>query len=140
MKLSEKLFSAILLTTACILLGCSSSRQLTTQLVHDIRTDTIYLSNIKYDSIYLYQERFQDRTRDTIYLKDVSIEYRYKLLRDTIKVVLCDSVPYEVTIIETKEIIRPLTWYDHLTRATFWLFFGVLSVFAIKVIVKSFIL
>ena len=114
------------------LLGCSSTRQLTTQLVHDIHTDTVYLSNVKYDSIYVYQERFQDRSRDTIYLKDVSVEYRYKLLRDTIKVVQHDSIPYEVTVIETKEITRPLTWFDKTCRACFFFIFGFLTLWFFK--------
>lgn len=115
------------------LLGCSSSRQLTTQLVHDVRTDTVYLNSRQYDSIYIYKDRITDRTKDTIYLKDVSVEYRYKMLRDTIKVVQPDSIPYEVTVIETKEITRPLTWYDHLTRLTFWFVIGYLiSIIAFK--------
>lgn len=106
------------------LLGCSSSRQLTTQLVHDVRVDTVYMTNQQYDSIYIYKDRITDRSKDTIYLKDVSIEYRYKLLRDTVKVIQRDSIPYEVTVIETKEITRPLTWYDHLTRLSFWFVIG----------------
>lgn len=115
------------------LLGCSSTRQLTTQLVHDVRVDTIYMTNQQYDSIYIYKDRITDRSKDTIYLKDVSIEYRYKLLRDTVKVIQHDSIPYEVTIVETKEITRPLTWYDHLTRLTFWFVFGYLiSIIAFK--------
>lgn len=102
------------------LLGCSSTRQLTTQLVHDVRVDTVYMTNQQYDSIYIYKDRITDRSKDTIYLKEVSVEYRYKLLRDTVKVIQRDSIPYEVTIVETKEITRPLTWYDHLTHLTFW--------------------
>lgn len=146
MKLTEKLANAIrrgiirifplpitfeqalvistLVTTACILLGCSSSRQLTTQLVHDVRTDTIYLNSRQYDSIYIYKDHSTDRSKDTLYIKDVSIEYRYKMLRDTIKVVQHDSIPYEVTIIETKEITRPLTWFDKTCRACFFFLFG----------------
>ena len=65
---------------------------------------------------------------DTLYVKDVSIEYRYKLLKDTIRVVERDSIPYQVTITETKEIQRPLTWYDHLTRSVFWIVIGILFV------------
>lgn len=106
------------------LLGCSSSRQLTTQLVHDIRTDTVYMTNQQYDSIYIYKDKITDRTRDTIYVKDVSVVYRYKMLRDTIKVVLRDSIPYEVTVIETKELTRPLTWFDKTCRACFFFLFG----------------
>ena len=52
------------------------------------------------------------------------MEYRYKLLRDTVRIVQRDSIPYEVTIVQTKEIKRPLTWYDHLSRAILWLNIG----------------
>lgn len=124
---------AVIVIVGGTLLGCSSTRQLTTQLVHDIHTDTVYLSNTQYDSIYIYKDKLTDRTRDTIYIKDISVEYRYKMLRDTIYKVQHDSIPYEVTVIETKELTRPLTWYDHLTRLTFWFVFGYLiSIIAFK--------
>lgn len=61
---------------------------------------------------------------DTLYIKDVSIEYRYKMLRDTIYKTQVDSIPYKVTITEVKEIHRPLTWYDHFSRAVLWLNIG----------------
>ena len=73
---------------------------------------------------------------DTLYIKDKSIEYRYKLLRETIKVVQRDSIPYEVTITETKEITRPLTWYDHLSRAILWLNIGFVILLFIRFIRK----
>lgn len=98
----------------------------TAQIVHNIRSDTIYLNTLQYDSIYISKDRVTDRSRDTVYIKDVSIEYRYRLLRDTIRITQHDSIPYEVTITETREIMRPLTWFDHLTRACFWLFVGFL--------------
>lgn len=89
---------------------------------------------MQYGSIYIYKDRYQDRSRDTVYLKDVSFEVRYKLLRDTVKVIQRDSIPYQVTVTEIKEITRPLTWYDHLTRLTFWLVIGaLLSILFIKI-------
>ena len=69
---------------------------------------------------------------DTLYVKDVSIEYRYKLLKDTIHVVERDSIPYQVTVTEIKEITRPLTWYDHLSRSVFWVVIGVLFVLFVR--------
>lgn len=123
------------LVVACTLIGCATPKHVT-QLVRDTRVDTVYLSNTQYDSIYIYKDRYQDRSKDTVYLKDVSIEHRYKLLRDTIKVIQRDSIPYEVTVIETKEITRPLTWFDHLTRATFWLLCGALFVLFVKFVFK----
>ena len=65
---------------------------------------------------------------DTVFIKDVSVEYRYKLLRDTTYKVERDSIPYQVTVTEIKEITRPLTWYDHLTRSVFWIVIGILFV------------
>lgn len=123
----------LLVLTLLTVYGCASSRHVS-QLVREIRTDTLYLSNVQYDSIYIYQDKLVDRTKDTIYIKDVSVEYRYKLLKDTIRVVERDSIPYQVTVTEVKEITRPLTWYDHLTRLTFWLVIGaLLSILFIKI-------
>ena len=119
---------AILFLALLTVYGCASTRQVT-QLVHDIQRDTIYISNVKHDSVYLNHERLIDRSKDTVYIKDISVEYKYRLLRDTIKVVKNDSIPYEVVRIETKEITRPLTWYDHLTRLSFWFLIGSLLTF-----------
>ena len=105
----------------------------TTQLVRDIRTDTIFVSNVKHDSVYLNHERFVDRSSDIVYIKDVSVEYKYRLLRDTVRIVEKYSIPYEVTVVKPQEITRPLTWYDHLTRLTIWLVIGsLLSLIVVK--------
>lgn len=139
----------ILITILLVCCSCSSTKMVT-QTVRDVSKDTIYLSNVQYDSIYIYHDRVSEHhigtlppilsdgsylnvpTRtDTLYIKDKSIEYRYKLLKDTIRVVERDSIPYEVTIVQTKEITRPLTWYDHLTRLSFWFLIGSLITFII---------
>lgn len=117
------------------LIGCAAPKQVT-QVVRDIQRDTVYLSNVQYDSIYVYLERFQDRTQDTTYLKDVSIEYRYKMLRDTIYKVQHDSIPYEVTKIVTKEIQRPPTIFDRLCRICFFFLMGALFVLFVRFVVK----
>ena len=66
----------------------------------------------------------------------MSVEYRYKLLRDTVRIVQRDSIPYEVTIVQTKEIKRPLTWYDHLSRAILWLNIGFVLLLFVRFIRK----
>lgn len=119
----KHLFSAFAILTVLTVYSCATPSH-TTQLVRDIQRDTVYLSNTQFDSIYIFKDRLTDRTRDTVYLKDISIEYRYKMLRDTIKVVQRDSIPYEVTIVETKEISRPLTVFDKLCRLCFWVLIG----------------
>ena len=52
---------------------------------------------------------------------ELSTEYRYKLLRDTLRIVEMDSVPYEVVRTETREVGRPLSWFDKIARAVFWI-------------------
>lgn len=109
------------------------------------------MSNVQYDSIYIYKDHASEHhlgtlppmdskgqylnspiRTDTLYVKDVSIEYRYKMLRDTIYKTQVDSIPYKVTVTEVKEIKRPLTWYDHLSRAVLWLNIG----FALLLIIR----
>ena len=122
------------LLSALVLTGCATRRQL--QVVERTSVDTVYLSNVQYDSIYIFQDRQLDRSRDTVYLRDVSVEYRYRHLRDTIYKVQHDSIPYQVTVTEVKEITRPLSIFDHLTHFTFWLVVGALRLLIIRVIIR----
>ena len=132
--MNYKLYVLLLLTLLTVY-SCSTSRHVT-QLVERTSVDTVYLSNVQYDSIYVYQDHQLDRTRDTVYLRDVSVEYRYRLLRDTIYKVQHDSIPYQVTVTEVKEITRPLSLFDHLTHFTFWLVVGALLLLIIRVIIR----
>ena len=122
------------LLSALVLTGCATRRQL--QVVERTSVDTVYISNVQYDSIYIFQDRQLDRSRDTVYLRDVSVEYRYRHLRDTIYKVQHDSIPYQVTVTEVKEITRPLSLFDHLTHFTFWLVVGALLLLIIRVIIR----
>ena len=122
------------LLSALVLTGCATRRQL--QVVDRIAHDTLYQSNVHYDSIYVSQDKYIDRSRDTVYLRDVSVEYRYRHLRDTIYKVQHDSIPYQVTVTEVKEITRPLSLFDHLTHFTFWLVVGALLLLIIRVIIR----
>lgn len=113
-------------------MGCGSTRP-TTQLVRDVHTDTLHLSNLRYDSIYIYQEHTSDYHRgiqsnesvssvqsvfshpvsDTLFIHDRTVEYRYRLLRDTVFRTRVDSIPYEVTVVETKTE-RYIPWWSRL--------------------------
>ena len=93
---------AIALLSALVLTGCASNRHL--QVAEHVTRDTVYVNKLHYDSIYVSRDHFTDRTRDTVYLRDVSVEYRYTLLRDTIYKVQHDSIPYEVRVVETHEV------------------------------------
>lgn len=93
-----------LLITSALLTGCGSSKHIQTQIVKEIQLDTMYLSTEKYDSIYITQDRYIERSRDTIHIRESNTEYRYRLLRDTIKEVRVDSIPYEVHVTEVKQV------------------------------------
>lgn len=126
----RSLFIGGILLSILSVVSCSTTRHVT-QLVERVSRDTIYINSLQQDSIYIFKDRLVDRSRDTVYLKDVSVEYRYKFLHDTLRVVQRDTIPVEITVTEVKEIQRPLTFYDHLTRLTFWFVIGALLSFII---------
>ena len=132
--MKRQLIILLALLSALVLTGCATRRQL--QVVDRITHDTLYQSNVHYDSIYVSQDKYIDRSRDTVYLRDVSVEYRYRHLRDTIYKVQHDSIPYQVTVTEVKQITRPLSIFDHLTHFTFWLVVGALLLLIIRVIIR----
>ena len=113
----------IIFLTLLTVYSCSSSRHVT-QLVERTSVDTLYLSSQHFDSIYVYQDRQLDRSRDTIYLRDVSVEYRYKLLRDTVYKVQHDSIPYEVRIETVREVPRRRNILDYISYACLGLVIG----------------
>ena len=111
------------LVTFCTFIGCRSAKQ-AAQLIREVRTDTLYLSNVQYDSIYIFQERTSDyhmnplnplkpSETDTVFIKDVSVEYRYRLLRDTVYQTRVDSIPV-IREVEVVREVRHIPWYAKL--------------------------
>ena len=105
------------------MMSCSTHRNAVT-VERELHTDTVYIAQQQYDSIFIYRDRWTNRTHDTVYLKELLTEYRYRLLRDTLRMVERDSIPYEVVRTETREVERPLSWFDKLARAVFWIVTG----------------
>ena len=100
------------LVTFCTFIGCRSAKQ-AAQLVSEVRTDTLYLSNVQYDSIFVFKDKLTDRTKDTIYIKDSILEYRYRLLRDTVYKTRVDSIPV-IREVEVIREVRHVPWYAKL--------------------------
>ena len=98
----------IYLIALCTLMGCGSAKH--TQVAKQVSSDSTFIQQMHYDSIYIYHDRYMDRSKDTIYVKETEIEYRYKLLRDTIRIIRQDSIPYEVTITEVQEV-KYIPWW-----------------------------
>lgn len=84
------------------------------QVAEHIQKDTIYLSNIQYDSIYVLQDKYTNRSKDTLLIRETNIEFRYKFLRDTVRFIQRDSIPYEVRITEVKEVKHIPPWIKSL--------------------------
>ena len=57
-----------------LLAGCGTPRRL--HVVERIQRDTVYLHQAQYDSVFVSQERYVDRSRDTLYVQARSIEHR----------------------------------------------------------------
>ena len=143
--MNYKLYALLLLTLLTVY-SCSTSRHVT-QLVERTSVDTLYLSNVQYDSIYIFQERTSDyhmnplnplkpSETDTVFIKDVSVEYRYRLLRDTIYKTRVDSIPVIREVEVVREVPRPKTWFDRLCRYAFFLLCGALLFFGYRCIRK----
>ena len=97
-----------------LLAGCGTPRKL--PVVERIQRDTVYLHQVQYDSVFVSQERYVDRSRDTLYVQERSVEHRYRLLRDTLRIHQVDSVP----VIREVEVVREVEhtpWYAKLLAA-----------------------
>lgn len=133
---TKVLVIVIVLTALLTMFSCSSSRPAILP-VHEVHTDTLYLSKIQYDSVFVghevIYEPLDSSSADLPPFKggpgrvfDVTVEYRYKLLRDTIYNIQHDSIPYMVTVNKEVEVTRPLSLFDILSR--FSLVFVIISI------------
>lgn len=122
----NSLFLAIAIGLCLLLTSCGASKQVT--VVDRTTHDTLYINKVQYDSIYVSQDLFTDRSKDTILIRQHDVEYRYKLLRDTIErvkiEVVHDSIPYEVRIETIKEVPRKRNILDYISYACFGLLIG----------------
>ena len=111
-----------------LLAGCGTPRRL--PVVERIQRDTVYLHQVQYDSVFVSQERYVDRSRDTLYVQERSVEHRYRLLRDTLRIHQVDSIP----VIREVEVVREVArtpWYAKLL-ATVGLVVVFLFIFKIR--------
>ena len=91
-----------------LLTGCGTQRKL--PVVERVIRDTLYLHQVQYDSVYVYRDRYVDRSRDTVYVQERNVEYRYRLQRDTLRIHRVDSVPV-VREVEVVREVRRTPWY-----------------------------
>lgn len=91
-----------------LLAGCGTPRE--TPVVERVIRDTLYLHQVQYDSVYVYRDRYVDRSHDTLYVQERSVEHRYRLQRDTLRIHRVDSIPV-IREVEVVREVRRTPWY-----------------------------
>ena len=109
----------ILMIALMGLMSCSTHRVV--EQVKEMHTDTVYVTSLQYDSIYIYNDKMLDRTKDTVYLRELSTEYRYKLLRDTLRIIETDTIyiPYGVKVADNGKDKNFLPRFSELAKSAF---------------------
>jgi len=115
-----------------ILAGCGTSRQVS--IVERSVHDTLYLNKIQYDSIFIDNYQTTDRINDTVYLEKVRLEYKYKFLKDTVRVVSVDSIPVIHTVKVTKTVKHVPTIYKWSLGISITLLIIALAIIVIRLI------
>ena len=94
-----------------ILTSCGSTKSLHSAPYTLIQRDTCYTCTLQYDSIYISTDKYVDRSKDAVLIQQHDVEYRYKLLHDTIKEVRIDSIPVIQEVEITKAVRHIPTFY-----------------------------
>lgn len=85
------------------MVGCASTRHLP-QIVERTVHDTLYQNTLQYDSVYIDNSSYTYMEADTVYKEKVRFEYKYKLLRDTVRIHKVDSIPVIREVETVKEV------------------------------------
>jgi hypothetical protein len=94
LRLIVVIFGMSLIILCSLLLVSCKTQQPT--IVEKVVTNTEYVDRHHYDSIFNDRIVYVDRGSDTIKTFEKIVEYRYKVLTDSIEVLKVDSIPYEV--------------------------------------------
>ena len=107
--------------------SCSTHRHTAEVVTHTAR-DTLYISQTAYDSIYIDRWQSSYQKADTVYLEQIRREYKYQLIRDTIRTARIDSIP----VIKEVEVVREVTRLPWWSKALSTLGFVFLMVIAYR--------
>lgn len=116
-----------------LLFSCGTSKPPQIEVVNRQSSVLDHQSSITYDSIYISKETIYEPLDSSTALlppfkggpgrvSDHTIEYRYRLLRDTLRIHEVDSIP----VIHTVEVTREVTHIPWLVRTLAWI--GALSI------------
>lgn len=112
---SETVFSKLLfllfLVLLLLLLSSCKTTSNTVVPVHSATHDTLWLSKVKYDSVYIDRWQRIERKADTVFYDRVKTEFRYRLLRDTVYKTRTDTIPVvkQVPVVKKERYTPPFT-------------------------------
>ena len=112
-RLLARLIAFILFLLLLLLLSSCKTTSNTTDIVpvHSATHDTILLSKVKYDSVYIDRWQRIERKADTVFCDRAKTEFRYRLLRDTVYKTRTDTIPVvkQVPVIRKERYTPPFT-------------------------------
>ena len=111
-RLLARLIAFILFLFLLLLSSCKTTSNTTDIVpVHSATHDTILLSKVKYDSVYIDRWQRIERKADTVFCDRAKTEFRYRLLRDTVYKTRTDTVPVvkQVPVVRKERYTPPFT-------------------------------
>ena len=111
-SLIGRLIAFILFLLLLLLLSsCGTASTSAIVPVHSATHDTLWLSKVKYDSIYIDRWQRIEHKADTVFCDRTKTEFRYRLLRDTVYKTRTDTVPVvkQVPVIRKERYTSPFT-------------------------------
>lgn len=109
---SKLLFLLFLVLLLLLLSSCKTTSNTTAIVpVHSATHDTLWLSRVKYDSVYIDRWQRIERKADTVFYDRVKTEFRYRLLSDTVYKTRTDTIPVvkQVPVIRKERYTPPFT-------------------------------
>ena len=111
-RLLARLIAFILFLFLLLLSSCRTASNTTAIVpVHSATHDTLWLSKVKYDSVYIDRWQRIEHKADTVFYDRAKTEFRYRLLRDTVYKTRTDTIPVvkQVPVIRKERYTPPFT-------------------------------
>lgn len=127
---SKLLFLLFLVLLLLLLSSCKTTGNTTAIVpVHSATHDTIFLSKVKYDSVYIDRWQRIERKADTVFCDRVKTGFRYRLLSDTVYKTRTDTIP----VVKQVPVIRKERYTPPFTK--FLAYLGIIALGAISIFI-----
>lgn len=102
------------LIMSAIVMMCHSCKQIEYVPVIENHTDTMYISKVQRDSIYLHDSTYIKEKGDTLLIEKWHTKYIEKQLHDTTYVATHDTIPQPYEVVKevkyTPKLVKLLAW------------------------------